>query len=190
MATATVLTLREFEELADDGKRHELNQGELVSGTHPKFRHMCVAQNIHDALSPYVREKKIGRVFSEMGYLLSENPPTLRIPDVSYLSQERLGQASSDGYVPGGPELAVEIVSPSDSAEDLQEKVEQYLDSGSQVVWVVPQDTHGQRFPSSRLFRASRRRRFAGRTPTVPRLVRSRDGAILKSCSGPSLQIR
>ena len=137
MATATVLTLREFEELADDGKRHELNRGELVSVTHPKFRHMCVAQNIHDALSPYVRERKIGRVFSEMGYLLSEDPPTLRIPDVSYLSQERLRQASSDGYVPGGPELAVEIVSPSDSAEDLQEKVEQYLASGSQVVWVV-----------------------------------------------------
>ena len=64
MVTATVLTLREFEELADDGKRHELNQGELVSVTHPKFRHSWVAQNIHDALSPYVREKKIGRVFS------------------------------------------------------------------------------------------------------------------------------
>ena len=97
MVTATVLTLREFEELAVDGKRHELNQGELVSVTHPKFRHMCVAQNIHDALSPSVREKKIGRVLSEMGYLLSENPPTLRIPDVSYLSQARFKQAAADG---------------------------------------------------------------------------------------------
>ena len=123
MATATVLTLREFEELADDGKRHELNQGELLSVTHPKFHHSWVAQNVHDALSAYVREKMIGRVFSEVAYLLSEDPPTLRIPDVSYLSQERFTQASSDGYVPGGPELAVEIVSPSDSAEDLQEKV-------------------------------------------------------------------
>ena len=137
MATATVLTLREFEELADDGTRHELNKGQLVSVTYPKFRHSWVAQNIHDGLSPYVREKKIGRVFSEVAYLLSEDPPTLRIPDVSYLSQEHIQQASSDGYVPGGPELAVEIVSPSASAEDLQEKVEQYLASGSQVVWVV-----------------------------------------------------
>ena len=137
MATATVLTLREFEELADDGKRHELNQGELVSVTHPKFRHSWVAQNIHDALSAYVKEKKTGRVFFEVAYLLAQDPPTLRIPDVSYLSQERIQQASSDGYVPGGPELAVEVVSPSDSADDLQEKIEQYLASGSQVVWVV-----------------------------------------------------
>ena len=77
-----------------------------------------------------------------MAYLLAQDPPTLRIPDVSYLSQERIQQASSDGYVPGGPELAVEVVSPSESAEDLQEKVEQYLASGSQVVYPKTRTIH------------------------------------------------
>lgn len=56
---------------------------------------------------------------------------------MSYLSADRIRQAPLDEYVEGAPELAVEIVSPSDSAEDLDQKVMQYLAAGSLSVWVV-----------------------------------------------------
>jgi Uma2 family endonuclease len=137
MGTRTLMSLEEFERLPDDGMRHELNEGELVSVTHPKFRHTWIVQNINERLSRFVNERGLGRVLSEAAYLPSADPPTLRVPDVSFVRRERLGQPPPDDYFEGAPDLAVEIVWPSDSAEDLDLKVDQYLEAGSKVVWVV-----------------------------------------------------
>lgn len=136
MAAKTRLTLEEFECLTHDGMLHELNEGEFVSVTHPKFRHTRIAHRLQEVLSGYLQAKPTGEIFLEAGCLLRVDPPTLRVPDVSYLSADRIRQAPLDEYVEGTPELAVEIVSPSDSAEDLDQKVMQYLAAGSLSVWV------------------------------------------------------
>jgi Uma2 family endonuclease len=62
---------------------------------------------------------------------------TIRQPDISVLSKERVQCTGPDEYFEGAPELAVEIVSPSDPAEDLQMKVDQYLAAGAKQVWVL-----------------------------------------------------
>jgi|SRR5689334_3617468 len=73
----------------------------------------------------------------EAGYILSRAPLTIRQPDVSVLSRERINATDPDSYFEGAPELAIEIVSPSDAAEDLDIKTRQYLLSGARQVWIV-----------------------------------------------------
>ena len=137
MAAKTLMSLAEFERLPDDGMLHELNEGELVKVVHPKFRHSDVAHRIYDEISWFLRGQPLGRVLFEAGYVLSQDPPTLRVPDVSFLSAERLRNVSPDDWIHGAPELAIEVVSPPDSAEDLDQKVRQYLASGTRSVWIV-----------------------------------------------------
>ena len=137
MAAKTQLTLAEFERLPDDGKVHELNRGELVSVGPPKLRHSLTAHKIQAELSKVAQAKGLGIVLLETAYLLSSDPTTVRIPDVSFITSERFKGLSLDDYVPGAPALAVEIASPSDSVEELREKAEQYLAAGSRRVWVV-----------------------------------------------------
>ena len=70
-------------------------------------------------------------------YLLSRDPLTIRQPDISVISREHIRASDPDSYFEGAPELAVEIVSPSDSAEDLDIKTKQYLQNGAQQVWIL-----------------------------------------------------
>ena len=135
MGARTLLSLDEFMALPNDGNRHELNEGELVVMPPPKSEHAVVLDNIKTILTTCIAGKQLGRIFPEAGYLLTREPEvTIRQPDVSFLSRRRLKK--SDEYFEGSPELAVEVVSPSDSAEDLNLKVKQYLAFGSQEVWV------------------------------------------------------
>jgi Uma2 family endonuclease len=131
------LTLEEFAELPDDGVRHEISEGELITMPAPKSLHTLVAVAIFEALQAYLKQYGAARALPEAGYLLSRKPVTVRQPDVSVLSKERIQSAAPDDYFEGAPELAVEVVSPSDSAEDLEIKVEQYLQSGAKQVWVL-----------------------------------------------------
>lgn len=73
-----------------------------------------------------------------MGFLLCRNPDTVRATDVSFVRQERLGEiVDEDIYMPGAPDLAVEVISPNDTATEVEEKVAEWLQYGAQLVWVV-----------------------------------------------------
>jgi Uma2 family endonuclease len=89
------------------------------------------------ALHNLLKDDGAREVYMEAGFLLSRGPNTIRQPDVSVLSRERIRGTRDDDYFEGAPELAVEIVSPGNSADDLEEKVLQYLGAGSRWVWVV-----------------------------------------------------
>jgi Uma2 family endonuclease len=76
---------------------------------------------------------------AETGYILFKNPngkDTVRAPDVGFVAAHRLPEGLPDGYIPFAPDLAVEIVSPTDTAEDIHEKVTDYLKYGTRLVWV------------------------------------------------------
>jgi Uma2 family endonuclease len=139
MATtiAGPLTLEEFASLPDDGVRHELSEGELITMPPPKSLHTLVALAIFEALQAYLKQHGAARAFPEAGYVLCREPLTVRQPDVSLLRKERIQDTAPDDYFEGAPELAIEVVSPSDSAQDLEIKVEQYLEAGATQVWVI-----------------------------------------------------
>lgn len=136
---AALLTLDEYERLPDeDGYRLELSAGRLVREPPPGARHGVIVRNLFRALDTFVSDHELGEVVFETGFLLVERPPTVRGPDVAFISAERLPAGPvPEGFWPMAPDLAVEVVSPSNAAAEMQEKVLQYLETGTRLVWVV-----------------------------------------------------
>jgi len=145
MATTTnLLSWEAFEQLPDDGMHHELIEGELLTLPPPKFGHAEVAIQVLKALLAV--ESRAGcRAYPEMGCKLSDHPATWIQPDVSLIRKERARATPLDGYLLGAPELAVEVISPSESAQDVEDKTELLLAHGSLAVWVI--------YPSTRKVR-------------------------------------
>ncbi len=169
MATLTnLMTWEAFEQLPDgDGYHRELIEGELQVLPPPKSRHTEVAYNLHQALVPAATQAD-ARAFPEAGYKLSTSPPSWVQPDISILRNARRRETKGEDYYLGAPELAVEVVSPSESASDLNRKVELMLKAGAIAVWVV--------YPLQsevRVFRAdgSATRHIIGDTLSMPELL-------------------
>ena len=135
MATKTLLTIEQFDELpVKEGILYELNEGGLVTMTEPMPRHNWVRDNIAAALRDFAHARHLGRVFLETGYQLT--PETVRIPDASFVLADRMREIDLDKRIQGAPALAIEVISPTDFAEEVTQKVKQYLAAGVKVVWV------------------------------------------------------
>ena len=131
-------TAEELLRLPDDGFRYELIRGELVKTTPPGQYHGKLAMNVGVDLKIHVRRAGIGEVYTETGYTLSSNPDTVRAPDISFVSRERLDEiGETEGYWQGAPDLAVEVVSPSDRCTRAADKVAEWLRAGTRMVIVV-----------------------------------------------------
>ena len=140
MAAKTLMTLEEFERLSsDDGVLYELDEGEPVSMTFHMPKHARVQRTLLFELDAFLKKSLLGEVLADTGYLLSADPPTLRGPDVGFVRAGR--KIDPNARIQGAPDLAVEIVSPSDTASGLMRKVQQYLSSGARTVWVVYPDS-------------------------------------------------
>ena len=140
MATQTLLTLEQFDQLPIvEGVLYELDEGELATMMEPMPRHNLTRDNIARFLWDFTYPRQLGRVFLENGYQLS--PDTVRIPDVSFVPADRMRGMDLDRRIPGAPALAIEVVSPTDLAQELAHKVDQYLAAGVRVVWVVYPNT-------------------------------------------------
>ena len=135
----TLLTADEFFHLYShkDG-RYELVDGEVVEMAPVNEQHGDTAFNISGALFVYSRQSGIGRGGVETGYRVSQDPDTVRGPDVSFnLRSRETGDRPATGFVPGAPDIAVEVVSPSNTSAEMGRKVAEYLAAGSQRVWVA-----------------------------------------------------
>ena len=121
------------------GRRYELVRGELVEVPGAGGRHGQLALWIGMLLLRFVGPRRLGVVSGDgPGYLLGRDPDTLRIPDVSFVAADRLPAGGvPEAFWPFAPDLAVEIVSPNDRAEDVHGKAREYLNAGTRVVWVV-----------------------------------------------------
>jgi Uma2 family endonuclease len=100
--------------------------------------HGLVAGNIYTALRSWVKQGNQGFVAFEVGYRLERNPDTTRAPDVAYIRAERIPASGiPEGYWNLVPDLAVEVVSPSETAQSIRDKVHDFLVAGTLLVWVV-----------------------------------------------------
>ena len=140
MAVSTkLMTADELLMLPDDGKRYELIEGVLNEMPPPGTTHGLTAMRAGAILFNFVRQRDLGEVFAaETGFILSTNPDTVRAPDAAFVAAERLPTGDLPvGYLRLAPDLVVEVVSPSDTASELQSKVCTWLDAGCRLVWVV-----------------------------------------------------
>lgn len=141
--TPETLTLDEFIALPDpDPYRVELAAGRLVHEPAPGFRHGRVAARINRLLFEAGQQPGHGEVFFDTGFLLVRDPPTVRIPDVAFVSAARLAEHETDEvFLPIAPDLAVEVLSASNSASEIQRKACECLDAGAALVWIVDPST-------------------------------------------------
>lgn len=133
------MTVEDLYGLPEDGMKYELQGGMLVSEPLPGSRHGRVALQMGALLNAHVRRKRLGVVFgNDSGFILSRTPDTVRGPDVSFVSRARY-EASKDlvGAFPGAPDLAVEVLSPSNTPAAIHAKVGDYLAAGTRLVWVI-----------------------------------------------------
>ncbi len=138
-----LLTAEEFALLPDaSGKRLELVRGEVVEVPGSAYTHAVIVRRLFRLLDAFVVAHGLGEVFPDaLSYVIARGPDTVRIPDASFITGERALNMNFRGYVPFAPDLAVEVVSPGDTATALREKVQQYLAAGVRLVWVIwPQD--------------------------------------------------
>lgn len=122
-----------------DGRRHELIRGELRSMAPAGADHGDVTNNFAFLLTAHVRAGALGRVFAaETGFRLARNPDTVVGADVAFVRADRIPAGGvPKGFWEGAPDLAVETVSPSDTLEEVEEKVDAYLAAGARAVLVL-----------------------------------------------------
>jgi len=124
-----------------DGSRQELVRGEIVEMPGPTWRHGEIAGNVYFAIKSYLRGNPIGRVVVESGAIVERDPDTVRGPDVSFMGKDRMPlDAEMACYADGGPDLCVEVLSPSNTRRQMREKIVEYFSSGSKLVWLVDPD--------------------------------------------------
>ena len=147
------LTLEEFQRMPDEDEyRIELVRGRIVREPRPGAQHGVLVEELIWRLSSHVRDRGIGRVVTETGFLLSVDPPTVRGPDLAFIATENIpSQGIPTGFWPMSPDLAVEVVSPSNTNAEIGEKVLEYLASGTRLVWVVDPATRSVGVYRSRL---------------------------------------
>jgi Uma2 family endonuclease len=137
--TTRLMTADELLMLREDGWQYELRRGELIRLDYASEGHGSLEVDLILLLGTHVRQHRLGRVYSgDTGFRLFSNPDTVREPDVAFVARARLATGSArDHFHVGAPDLAVEIASRSNSAPQLREKVEEYLQAGAGLVWVI-----------------------------------------------------
>ena len=123
----------------DDEYQGELVRGELRVTPAPGAPHGMIATNLTVLLAVHVAERRVGWVFADsVGYQLVDLPRTVRRPDVSFVRADRLpAEGVGPGFLKLAPDLVVEVISPSETASELEEKLEDYRTCGTQLIWVV-----------------------------------------------------
>jgi Uma2 family endonuclease len=140
MSVATrLITADEFLAWPDDGLRHELLNGEVVSMSLPGGRHGKIALKIGRLVGNYIEAHQLGDTYAaETGFVLTRNPDTVRGADVAFVRRERLAEViNPDKHLPFAPDLAVEVLSPNDRPEPLVAKIAEWLGAGTREVWAV-----------------------------------------------------
>jgi Uma2 family endonuclease len=134
-----LLTAEDFAQLGSDGDHVELIRGELVTMPPTNFEHGEVSGNIHTRLGMHVLQNHLGAVLSaETGFTVARDPDTVLAPDIAFVRADRRPQGRERRrFAALAPDLVVEVISPSETADEVVAKVMTYLRVGVPLVWVV-----------------------------------------------------
>jgi Uma2 family endonuclease len=139
-----LMTADELLAMPDDCFRYELIKGELIRKPLRWHIHGRLALCIAVPLYQHVLAHNLGIVYAAgTGFLIHRNPDTVRAPDAAFIRERRRDDAGEiEGYWAGAPDLVVEIVSPADSVGIVEDKVAEWIEAGSRLVWVVSLNLH------------------------------------------------
>ena len=141
MATKARITSEEFWRMPSSDMRQELVSGEVVEMMPPAPLHGYIVTKIARRLDEHVEKHGLGWVMAgDPGFVLRLpwDDDRVRAPDVAFLSRARVPEGKlPKKFFHGAPDLAVEVLSPSESPVDVQQKVRDWLEGGARLVWTV-----------------------------------------------------
>ena len=138
MATITTTTGAQFDAMPyEEGRRWELIDGELISVSTPTWRHQDMVLRIVLAVRRYLEGSNVaGQACQEIEFALTDNDRVR--PDVCVLLGDKARNLDRDKTpLPGAPDIAIEVISPTERASESHEKVRAYLRNGTAEVWQV-----------------------------------------------------
>ena len=137
------LTAEEFFRLPRpaDGSQQELVRGEILTMPPPGGLHGVTCLKVGRRIGNFVEDGPGGTVASnDTGFITDRDPDSVRGPDVSYWSKERLKEVPV-GYIEIAPDMLVEVLSPSNTSKQIRAKIKEYFARGVRLVWVIaPED--------------------------------------------------
>ena len=138
-----IWTDAEFMALPDDGHRYELVNGELIDMGNSGAKHGYVAIVLSSALFAVVFAQKLGAMFdSSTAFKMKSG--NKRSPDISFVAKERLQGLAElpDGFLEGASDLVIEILSPSNTIEEIHDKLVEYFENGTRLAWTIHPNEH------------------------------------------------
>jgi len=118
--------------------RCELIDGVIIPLELEGWEHGTIVSAILGTMCSFVESHQLGQVhLSNTGFTLRRNPDTVRTADVTFVRKDRLPKPPCRGYFDGPPDLAVEVISPSDSPAEVRHKVADWLRAGTATVWLA-----------------------------------------------------
>jgi len=134
----TAEDLWELSHQANEARRFEVVRGALREMAPTGGLHGVIALELGYHILHHVKAHDLGYATgAETGFILADDPHTVRAPDVGFIARARVTLPLPQKYFPLAPDLAVEVVSPNDSAQDIRERVIDFLNAGTRLVWVV-----------------------------------------------------
>ena len=135
--TTRLVTLEEFAALPEF-PRYELVKGVLVEKMYASREHEITVVRVSRHVDGHTDEHDLGEVYGSNRAFVTgpESPASSRLPDVSFVSNERLRPDLFGALFDGAPDLAVEVLSPSNTEREIAQKVAEYLAAGGKAVWV------------------------------------------------------
>lgn len=126
-----------------DGKLFELVDGEIVEKP-MGWESSYVASQLYYFIRQFVFQHSLGWPIVEGSYqCFAEDPNRVRKPDVSFVAKDRMpGNRLPQGHCEVAPDLAVEVISPTNRFSEMERKVQEYLRAGVRLVWVVDPPSH------------------------------------------------
>jgi Uma2 family endonuclease len=136
---AKITTADELLHMASDGCHYELLEGELLMMSPSGSEHAIVIGEITWRLGQFIHQHHLGGIFgAEAGFLVTRNPDTVLAPDVAFARKEQLDTTGiPKAFFPAAPALVIEVVSPNDTVEQVDDKMRRWLISGVELAWVV-----------------------------------------------------
>lgn len=131
----------EFEEEIYSSGRYEVVCGEIRERPMPSPIHGRIQAKITSEIDQFLAKNNLGIVYTETHFEFAKN--LSRVPDVAFISFERFPKSGEDESSRWhiAPDLAIEVISPTDDYEDVQEKITEYFTFGVLQVWVISPET-------------------------------------------------
>ena len=138
-AQQTLMTAEDLFDLPDDDYRYELVEGELIRMAPTGGEHGVLTVRIGRILDEYVEAHDLGICSgAETGFILQRSPDIVRAPDAAFIDKARIPETGiPKTYWPFAPDLAVEVLSPSDRFSAVQTKIAEYFSAGTRLAWVI-----------------------------------------------------